>query len=313
MNTSVKAANASTRFEKLNTDLKRRYFIKNIERINTIMEHTPGYCGSFGTGYPFYVLDENLQGELPVIEEQLRYNQELYDAGCNHCEWACEECLKTRGSRMPDLKMFCKPCPQVEDAVKPRRVLNRLPDVDMWMICEDDKIPMAKKAMVELFKSYGMHTSDVDPVGTVDEIEEITSQLEHGKMPEKMLPLDVHIIGYSEFASLLDEIPFAMFNAMDNNVTPYLPIHPHSLRKTWQHDDTAYNFVLDYLLSITPFNWDKKLDKKLQLSRRIVKNFFTDDDLKTILAKVAPESVERRFKTEALQKSYERRVSSWTK
>mgnify|MGYP003314987571 CR=1 FL=1 len=79
MNTCKKAADASTRFERLNNDLKRRYFIKNMERINMIMEHTPGYCGSFGTGYPFYVLDDKFQGELPIIEEQIRYNNELYE------------------------------------------------------------------------------------------------------------------------------------------------------------------------------------------------------------------------------------------
>ena len=313
MNTCKKAADASTRFERLNNDLKRRYFIKNMERINMIMEHTPGYCGSFGTGYPFYVLDDKFQGELPIIEEQIRYNNELYDASLKINEWPCEECLNTRGSRMPDLKRFCKVCPQVDDVYKPRRVLNRLPDVDMWMICQDDKVEEAKRVMVELFKSYGMHTSDVDPVGTVDELDEIVTQLEEGKMPNKMLPLDVHIISYSEFASLLDEIPFAICNAMDNNVTPYLPIHPQSLRKTWQYDDTAYNFVLDFLLSMTPFNWERKLDRKLQLSRMVIGDMFTEEDLKAILEKVSPDSVKRRMETKQLQKSYERRVSTWKK
>ena len=313
MNTCKKAADASTRFERLNNDLKRRYFIKNMERINMIMEHTPGYCGSFGTGYPFYVLDDKFQGELPIIEEQIRYNNELYDASLKINEWPCEECLNTRGSRMPDLKRFCKVCPQVDDVYKPRRVLNRLPDVDMWMICQDDKIEDAKRVMVELFKSYGMHTSDVDPVGSVDELDEIVTQLEEGKMPNKMLPLDVHIIGYSEFASLLDEIPFAICNAMDTNVTPYLPIHPQSLRKTWQYDDTAYNFVLDFLLSMTPFNWERKLDRKLQLSRMVIGDMFTEEDLKAILEKVSPDSVKRRMETKQLQKSYERRVSTWKK
>ena len=313
MNTCKKAADASTRFERLNNDLKRRYFIKNMERINMIMEHTPGYCGSFGTGYPFYVLDDKFQGELPIIEEQIRYNNELYDASLKINEWPCEECLNTRGSRMPDLKRYCKVCPQVDDVYKPRRVLNRLPDVDMWMICQDDKIEDAKRVMVELFKSYGMHTSDVDPVGSVDELDEIVTQLEEGKMPNKMLPLDVHIISYSEFASLLDEIPFAICNAMDNNVTPYLPIHPQSLRKTWQYDDTAYNFVLDFLLSMTPFNWERKLDRKLQLSRMVIGDMFTEEDLKAILDKVSPDSVKRRMETKQLQKSYERRVSTWKK
>ena len=183
----------------------------------------------------------------------------------------------------------------------------------MGMICQDDKVEEAKRVMVELFKSYGMHTSDVDPVGTVDELDEIVTQLEEGRMPSKMLPLDVHIISYSEFASLLDEIPFAICNAMDTNVTPYLPIHPQSLRKTWQYDDTAYNFVLDFLLSMTPFNWERKLDRKLQLSRMVIGDMFTEEDLKSILEKVSPDSVKRRMETKQLQKSYERRVSTWKK
>ena len=57
MNTCVKAADASTRFERLNNDLKRRYLIRNIDTINSIMSRMPGYKGSFGTGYPFYVLE----------------------------------------------------------------------------------------------------------------------------------------------------------------------------------------------------------------------------------------------------------------
>lgn len=50
-NFAIDAATASTLFERTNSDLKRRYLIKNIEAINSVMERTPGYCGSFGTGY----------------------------------------------------------------------------------------------------------------------------------------------------------------------------------------------------------------------------------------------------------------------
>lgn len=50
MNICIQAADASTRFEKNNTELKRLYLIKNIDTINSIMARTPGYCGSFGTG-----------------------------------------------------------------------------------------------------------------------------------------------------------------------------------------------------------------------------------------------------------------------
>ena len=170
MNTCVKAADASTRFERLNNDLKRRYLIRNIDTINSIMSRMPGYKGSFGTGYPFYVLDENLQGSLPVIDEQIRYNDELVQEACGLDCWQCEDCLSTRGTRMPDLKMICKPCPQIKDSIKPRKVINRLPDVDMWMICEDGKVEEAKKRLVQVFDSFDMHTSDVDPVKTINEV-----------------------------------------------------------------------------------------------------------------------------------------------
>lgn len=77
MNICVEAAEASNRFEKNNTELKKNYLLHNVNTINIIMSRAPGYCGSFGTGYPFYVLDSNLEGNLPLIDEQIRYNNEL--------------------------------------------------------------------------------------------------------------------------------------------------------------------------------------------------------------------------------------------
>ena len=105
----------------------------------------------FGTGYPFYVLDSNLEGQLPIIKEQLRYNNELYKESKYVQQWLCEECLKLNSKQMPDLKQICKPCPQVKDSIKPRKVVNRLPDIDMWMICGDDKVKSACKQLQEVF------------------------------------------------------------------------------------------------------------------------------------------------------------------
>ena len=72
-----KAVNASNLYENCNTDLKKKYLIKYINLYKEIVSEIPGYKGSFGTGYPFYALGENYEGRLPVIEEQLRYNNEL--------------------------------------------------------------------------------------------------------------------------------------------------------------------------------------------------------------------------------------------
>ena len=313
MNICYNVGEFSTRFEKCNTKLKKEYLMKNIHTINSIMEKTSGYCGSFGTGYPFYVLDGNFDGDLPIIYEQFRYNNELCDEAKGIESWPCETCLAINGYNMPDLKRVCKPCPKVSDSLKPRKVINRLPDVDMWMICVDEKIEEAKNMLVDYFNSCDMHTSDVDPIRTFKDINDIVLSLEMGKMPDKMLPLDVHIIKYSEFSSLLSEMPMHLLSVIEKNEVPYLPIHPISLRKTWQYDDCAYNFVLDYLLSLTPFNFEDNLRSKLNNSREVICRHFTTDDLISILDSISPDSVKRRFKTEQLPKVYERRVDSWRK
>ncbi len=51
---------ASTTFEKANTELKRKYLIWNIEAFNMIVSTVSVNRGSFGTGYPFYALDDKL-------------------------------------------------------------------------------------------------------------------------------------------------------------------------------------------------------------------------------------------------------------
>ena len=57
----------STNFEKNNTELKKRYLIWNIDSFNKIASRVSVWKGTFGTGYPFYALDENLEGNLPII------------------------------------------------------------------------------------------------------------------------------------------------------------------------------------------------------------------------------------------------------
>ena len=78
---SERVARVSTDFERNNSDLKRRYFIWNIEAFNTIVSKVKGFRGSFGTGYPFYALDSRLEGTLPIIQEQIRYNRKLVKDG----------------------------------------------------------------------------------------------------------------------------------------------------------------------------------------------------------------------------------------
>ena len=275
------------------------------------MSGISGYCGSFGTGYPFYVLDSNLEGKIPIIEEQIRYNNSLLRESIAISEWLCDNCLKENSQNMPDLKQICKPCPQVKDEIKPRRVINRLPDIDMWMICEDDKISLASKQLAYLFDDLGMCTSDVDPVKSINDVYEIATSLDKGIMPSKKLPLDVHIIEYSKVEELLNKIVSTFIKATSNSVAPYLAIHPLSLRKKWQYDDVAYNFAFDYLFSLTPFSWEDDLNNKLMKSRFELRSLFSEDDLIEIFDLVASDAVKRRFETKTVKKCYGRRLKLW--
>ena len=87
----IKAANLSSEFERNNSELKRRYILYHILLYKYISKMIPESYGTFGTGYPFYALGQNLKGPLPVIEEQLRYNEELIEKkGKYHQMWRAQ-------------------------------------------------------------------------------------------------------------------------------------------------------------------------------------------------------------------------------
>ena len=315
-NICLEVVESSNKFEEnnfKNKDLKKMYIKKNIDIINSVMEHTTGYRGSFGTGYPFYAIDSDFKEDLPVIKEQIRYNEELRTTILNAKlkKWPCESCLPVNGPYMEDLKQICIPCPRLEKELKPRKVINRLPDIDMWMVCEDTKVEEAKKELKETFDQLGMHTSDVNPIQTFKEFKEIITDLEDGKMPIKMLPLDVHVVKYSELSNLLDQVPFTILNSSNLGEVPYLPILPDSLRKKWQKDDEAYNFTLDFLYSMTDFNFEEILKQRLDYTRNLVAIQLTEENSMEILDLVSPDSVKRRFENKTLKKSYKRRINSW--
>jgi len=310
-------ANIADTFERSNTDLKKKYLKHNIDTINDIMRSVSGYCGSFGTGYPFYALSPNLQGNLPLVSEQIRYDRQLARTAqkSQHDMWNCGICLQQNGHTMPDLKTICKPCPMMEDDLKPRKVLNRLPDIDMWMVCRDDCVDEAKEQLVSLFSQKGMYPSDVNPIQTIEEVREIATVLSLGScMPEKMLPLDIHIIEYSKLYQLINEAPYSILqSAQDSRHLPYLPIHPHSLRKHWQYDDTAYNFIFDFLYAFTPFYFEEHLQSSLEESRQMIARAFSAEQMQSVLSSISSISVKRRFRTKQLQKCYHERIQSWKK
>lgn len=304
---------SSTDFEKSNTDVKRKYLIWNIEIFNTIASKVKVGKGSFGTGYPFYALDENLEGTLPIIPEQIRYNRKLIEDGrqVQQSIYRCKTCLDKTYHTMPDLKKVCKPCPNMLDELKPRKLINRLPDIDMWLVCEDGCIEEAQEELSALLKKYDMHTSDEKPFTSISDIEKISKMIKKGKMPGIFLPIDSHIVEYSNIKNLIEQMPKVLEDAEKMGIQPYLPIHPKSYRKSWQYDDEAYNYVYDYFSAFTPFNFPEELEKTLMQSRKQIVSRYTPEQLFNILMDSATQSNARRFCEPKLEEIFKEKMKNW--
>lgn len=143
------------------------------------------------------------------------------------------------------------------------------------------------------------------------DLEEIVDQIKHQRIPKKTLPIDAHIIGYSTLLSLIKQVPLILNQSSKSNDTPYLPIHPLSLRKTWQYDDVAYNFIHDFLSSFTEFGLEENLQEVLTDVRNVVANGYTLDELYHYLIITGPKSVKNRHKTLSLKDRFKERIESW--
>lgn len=309
-----KVEGASTDFEETNTELKRRYLLWNIESFNIIASKVTGNKGSFGTGYPFYALDKNLEGTLPIIGEQIRYNRQLVKDGVQVQKtiWKCKSCLQEKYDTMPDLKQICKPCPNMLDTLKPRKIINRLPDMDMWVICEDGGVEKAQEEMTKLLSSIRMCSSDINPISSIEDVEKIAIMLKQGKMPNSFLPIDAHIIEYSKIKSLIEQVPEELRRARKTGDVPYLPIQPKSYRKNWQYDDTAYNYIYDYLSAFTPFNLSEDLQQSLETSRKEIITEYTPEQLFAFLLHSATPANFRRFQSVELRDCFIKKVKGWS-
>lgn len=308
-----KIEKSSSDFEKTNTELKRRYLIWNIETFNIISKNVSVGKGTFGTGYPFYALGKNLEGTLPIIQEQIRYNRQLVKDGEPYQKsiWLCKSCIQDNYSHMPDLKTICNPCPNVKKELKPRKLINRLPDIDMWLVCEDGCVKQAQEELEELLKKYNMCTSDIAPISSIEDVYQIAKDLKAGIMPKRYLPIDAHIIEYSKIKSLIEQVPQVLNVSKTGEIKPYLPIRPKSYRKKWQYDDEAYNYIYDYLSAFTPFNFTDELNKTLIESRKRVISEHTPEELFDFMLQSATEANFRRFQSIDLEQCFMKKIEDW--
>ncbi len=305
---------ASNSIENNNSTTRMEFFLKHIFVWNEINRHSKHSVGTFGTGYPFYSLKYNLEDGFSPIEEQIRYDNELLEQAKDQKdkEWTCAACLYKNAELMPDLKQICKPCPNMINELKPRKIINRLPDLDFWAICEDGKLEETSNEILKYMKIFNMDSSDNNPLRTIRDVREIADDLENHKVPNRYLPMDVHIIEKSKLKQLIKQVPEVLMETKKSNGSiAYLPIHPLSYRKNWQYDDTAYNFIFDYLFSFTVLSADKELVDLNRETKKKVANNFTNEELIDIIKSVASEGQRRRMNNERIMEVLNKKFDLW--
>ena len=311
MNSLLKKVVESTNtFEEINNKIKKDYFIKNIDTFSKIVKNISGYKGFIGIGYPFYAFKDD-SDEMPIIEEQIRYNNELLNNKELLSNWYCETCLKNNLESMPDLKYICKRCKNMDNDFKPRKVITRIPDMDYWIIIDDSYVDQAKDEIIEILKNNNLSTSDTNPINTINDFYEIALDIKNEKMPSKYLPVDIHLINYNLLCECINNINSKIDSFIKINKIPYFPIHTQALRKKWQYDEEACDFIHDYLYSFTEYDIDDNLSNMLYNSRRELVNKYTNEELYNMVIDTGKDFVIRRQENIDLQNILNNRINKW--
>lgn len=327
------AVDSSNSFEelgrtKIGAEAKKKYIQSNYDKYREIAGDSKHAVLMFTTGYPGYDLS------LKEIDEQYRYNNELMQQvakrGMENMTWKCGGCLVENYHRMPDLKMVCYPCAKIPNEIKPRKILNRLPDLDVWYVYDDtkaiesDSIFDSNRAalMREIesgLKKQGLETSDTNPIKAINDMAEIADTLKRGKIPAKGLPVDVHVVGLNYLKNLIASVPNYMHRSMGTDVEE-LKINPFSLRKKWDFDSQGYNYVFDFLMAFTilPYNANSKImgqqkdviDLVNQVRSEIF-SMFTEEEVFDILCNVAGPSSKRRIGSPFVMNQIKQKFTDW--
>lgn len=301
-------AKLSSFYELENTRLKIEHMQQEMNRIKEVFQLSRYYRGTFGTGYPFYATGEDMAYDLPVILEQIRYNNELVV----HCSrqatrlWPCLECLEEKINDFPNLKVYCKTCAELPDALKPRKVINRMPDLDIWCVAEKRTTERICEELSSLLAQTSLTTSDVNPLQTFKDFKEIVLAIQSGEMPTKHLPMDIHVVEEGILNNLIEKVPYSIdAGNLD------LLIYPYSLRKTWDYEAEGYNFIYDFLVAFSDLGLPKKTQKKIYESRKKLAERYSPEELYAIAMKIAVDSAKRRYETEQLKEVFMRKVEKW--
>lgn len=283
---------------------KGKYLEGEFADFTDVVSSVPGVIGTFATGYPFYA--QKPDGGIHDIPEIQRYIGEFSskvteDEARGLGGWLCGMCDVVL--ELPDLKQECKPCDVV--SIKPRDIFRAMPDLDFWVIAEDNALGSALEVTLQReVEQAGYVTSDVNILGAIASATEVMTSVAKRSMPRERLPIDLHIVGFSQFADVLKRAPDAIARK------EMLPIAPRSWHKRWEKAD-PYDAAKDYLFSLTPGKLNSKyLISLLADSRAATKEMIAHEEpVELVAARAAKEA--RQLQTPGVKSALLRRIASW--
>lgn len=284
--------------------LKEKYFDTQFIDFDRSVQSVEGVIGTFGTGYPFYAKKES--GGIYRIGEMTRYIRTFKepldrDRKRDYGAWICGVCEVVKS--LPDLKTHCKPCDSVD--FKPRDIFRALPDLDYWVIVEDgadlEKILPTIEANI---KSDGFFTSDEDVTKAIKATNQAMRDILKGNMPDTKLPIDLHVVTKSQLLSCIGDVNLALAKGLT------VPITPISLHKKWEKADAPYDFLKDFLFSLTPNNWRESECVQALGDARVAAREIVGDDAVAIVSNMA-EKEARQLNTPGIREALKKRVEAW--
>ena len=284
---------------------KGKYLESEFEEFTEVASAVPGVIGTFATGYPFYA--QKPDGGIHNIPEIQRYIGEFNskiteDEARGIGGWLCGMCDMVL--ELPDLKQACNPCDVV--SIKPRDIFRAMPDLDFWVIAEDKALGSDLEVSLQReVEQAGYVTSDVNILRAIDSATEVMTSVAKKSMPRERLPIDLHIVGFSQFADVLKRAPDAIARK------EMLPIAPRSWHKRWEPTDSPYDAAKDYLFSLTPGKLDNTyLRTLLTESRAATKKMIAEEEPADLVAARAAKEA-RQLQTPGVKSALRRRIASW--
>lgn len=299
------ALTLATAFNEDERSHKGEYLRQQFHDFELAVRQTPGYLGVFGTGYPFYAWNES--GGVHAVDEISRFTTSYLskieaDEARSIGMWPCAACQC--GNGLPDLKTYCRPCENV--TYKPRDLFKALPDVDLWVVT--DEITQEREEQIEAsVRQVGFYTSDENIKGALDTTVGVMQGIANGEIPRERLPADLHIISKVQLLKAIRSVPQELLRT---DTPGNIPVSPRSLHMAWEDPDEPYDFLKDFLFSLTPSGWqDAELVAELNYSRRIA-HVALNGNVADRVAALAPKEA-RQLETPGVRQLLEARVANW--